>query len=270
MRFEHITLTTDYGLKDEFAGVCHGVIARIAPEVKVIDITHCIAPHDVRSGALTLVRAIQYMPPGVHLAIVDPAVGTDRRVIAVEAGESVFMGPDNGILSPAVAMLGGSSRCVEITNENFRFPDTGGATFAGRDIFAPAAAHVALGVPLEDLGPEVDPHTLVPMMLPLSHVEGDSVTGEVLWIDHFGNAQLNISASELEMLGISLADKLIVEIGGSRNEATYSMEYASHHEEGSLLVVVDSYGLLSIALYRGRASDHLGLSEATAVRLSVG
>lgn len=266
MRFDYITLTTDYGLNDEFAGVCHGVIAQIAPGARVIDITHGVEPFDVRGGALTLVRAIQYMPAGVHVAIVDPGVGTDRRAIAVEAGPSVMIGPDNGILSPAVAMLGGASRCVELTNEDYQLPRAGGQTFAGRDLFAPAAAQVALGTPLEEFGDEIDAHTLVPMLVPLCSVDADSVAGEILWIDRFGNAQLNISPGELEMLGASEGEHVEIEIGGTAIGAVFSNAYADH-EEGMILLIVDSYGLLSVSVNRGRASDILGLQSATKVRL---
>lgn len=268
MRFDYITLTTDYGLDDEFAGVCHGVIAQIAPEARVIDITHGIEPFDVRAGGLTLVRAIQYMPSGVHVAIVDPGVGTNRRAIAVEAGPSIMVGPDNGILSPAVAMLGGATRCIELTNESFQLPRVGGQTFAGRDLFAPAAAQLALGTPIEDFGNEVDPHTLVPMMVPLSSVDADSVTGEVLWIDRFGNAQLNIAPGELEMLGAAEGSEIQVEIAGSISRAVLSTAY-DNHEEGLILLVVDSYGLLSLSVNRGHAGKILGLASATSVRLQI-
>lgn len=266
MRFDYITLTTDYGLNDEFAGVCHGVIAQIAPGVRVIDITHGIEPFDVRAGALTLVRAIQYMPAGVHVAIVDPGVGTDRRAIAVEAGPSVMVGPDNGILSPAVAMLGGAGRCVELTNEDYQLPCAGGQTFAGRDLFVPAAAQIAAGTPLEEFGEEIDPHTLVPMLVPLSSVDADSVTGEILWIDRFGNAQLNISPGELEMLGASVGEQVEVEIEGAAIGAIFANAYAEH-EDGMILLIVDSYGLLSLSVNRGRASDILGLKAAARIRL---
>lgn len=266
MLFDYITLTTDYGHNDEFAGVCHGVIAQIAPGVRVIDITHGIEPFNVRAGSLTLVRAIQYMPAGVHVAIVDPGVGTGRRAIAVEAGSSVMVGPDNGILSPAVAMLGGADRSVELINDDFQLPRTGGQTFAGRDLFVPAAAQIALGTPLDEFGEEIDPHTLVPMLIPLASVDADSVTGEILWIDRFGNAQLNISPGELEMLGASIGDQIEVEIENFAIGAVFASAYANH-EEGVTLLVIDSYGMLSLSVNRGSASELFALKPAAKVRL---
>src|SRR5947207_7366315 len=165
--FDTISFLSDYGLTDEFVGVCKAVIRRIAPEALVIDICHEIPPHDVRAGSLTLARAAQYLPAGVVLGIVDPGVGGDRRAVAVEAGdgEAVFVGPDNGLLASAVAMAGGATRAVELTNDDFHLPAPG-PTFAGRDVFAPVAAHLCAGVELDQLGEATDPLSLLPGLLP--------------------------------------------------------------------------------------------------------
>ncbi|MXW89635.1 MAG: SAM-dependent chlorinase/fluorinase, partial [Acidimicrobiaceae bacterium] len=202
--YNTISFLSDYGHDDEFVGVVHSVIAAIAPHARVVDVTHGVAPCDVRAGGLALARAAQYLLPGVVLAVVDPGVGTSRRPVAVEVGEgaSVLVGPDNGLLAPAVALVGGASRAVELTNAGYRLqaqPELG-STFDGRDVFAPAAAHLCCGVPISALGPPIDPATLMPGMLPVSGREGDDLVAEVLWIDRFGNCQLNLDPAELDEL----------------------------------------------------------------------
>src|SRR5258705_3749074 len=201
-RYDTVSFLSDYGLADEFVGVVKGVIRTIAPHVTVIDLTHEIPPHDVQAGAPTLLRSVQYVPPGIVLAVVEPGVGTARRAVAVEVGKGsgVLIGPDNGLLAPAVAMSGGAARAVELTEPAYQLPSPG-ATFAGRDVFAPAAAHLCAGVELADLGPEIDPITLLPGTLPLTRVEGDAVVGQVLWVDRYGNAQLNVDPEEIAGMG---------------------------------------------------------------------
>ena len=180
MRFETVTFLSDYGTTDEFVGVVHSVIRQIAPEVRVIDLNHHVPAHDVRAGGLTLARSAQYLAPGVVLAVVDPGVGTTRKAIAVEVGDgqSILVGPDNGLLAPAVAMVGGATRAVELIDEAYRFPAPG-PTFAGRDVFAPAAAHLCNGVELTELGPEIDPFALTPAMIPITREENGELLAEV-------------------------------------------------------------------------------------------
>jgi S-adenosyl-L-methionine hydrolase (adenosine-forming) len=178
--------------------VVKAVIRDLAPHVGVIDLTHEVPPFDVRAGSLALARCIGYVPSGVVLAVVDPAVGTDRRAVAVEVagGAGVLIGPDNGLLAPAVAMAGGAERAVELTNPEYRL-EAAGATFAGRDVFAPAAAHVCNGVDLAELGPEIDPALMVPGTVPLPRADGDELVAEVLWVDRFGNCQLNVGPDDV-------------------------------------------------------------------------
>ena len=164
--YDTISFLSDYGHADEFVGVVHSVIAAIAPHVRVVDVTHGVAACDIRAGGLALARAAQYLLPGVVLAVVDPGVGTSRRPVAVEVGDgaSVLVGPDNGLLAPAVALVGGAGRAVELAGGDYRLeaqPELG-STFDGRDVFAPAAAHLCCGVPLSALGPPIDPATLMP------------------------------------------------------------------------------------------------------------
>lgn len=260
-----VSFLSDYGLTDEFVGVCKAVILRVAPDARVIDITHEIPPHDVRAGALTLARAAQYLPRGVVLGVVDPGVGTERRAVAAEVESGYLVGPDNGLLAPAVAMLGGAKRVVSLTNPAYQM-EAPGATFAGRDVFAPAAGYLASGVDVAELGDEIDPLSLVPGLVPLSRPDGDGLAGEVLWVDRFGNVQLNLDPSELAALGIRPGDRLAVVVGSERRTARWVTAYA---EAGSmeLVVVVDSYGLVSLAFDRSPAAEALGVRDGSAVTL---
>lgn len=261
-----VSFLSDYGLADEFAGVCKAVILRVAPDARVIDITHEIPPHDVRAGALTLARAAQYLPQGVVLAVVDPGVGTERRAVAAEVESGYLVGPDNGLLAPAVAMLGGAKRVVSLTNPEYQM-EAPGPTFAGRDVFAPAAGYLATGVDLAELGEEIDPLSLLPGLVPLSQPDGDGLAGEVLWVDRFGNVQLNLDPDELTTLGLRRGDRLGVVIGGEWRTARWVTTYAEA-QSMELVVVVDSYGLVSLAFDRTSAAEALGLGAGAAVTLS--
>jgi S-adenosylmethionine hydrolase len=262
-RYDTISFLSDYGYDDEFVGVVKSVIRSIEPDAAVVDITHGIAPHDVRAGSLALVRSVQYLCPGVVLAVVDPGVGTERRAIAVEVGdgESVLVGPDNGILAAAVAMVGGAGRTVVLTNAAYQL-EAPGPTFAGRDVFAPAAAHLAAGVPLEALGELVDPITLVPGMIPISRDDDGVLVAEVLWVDRYGNAQLNIGPDEVDDLGERISLRWADQVRTARRATTYG-----DLKPGEVGLIVDSYGLLSIAFDRGSAADQLKMRPGTGVSL---
>jgi S-adenosylmethionine hydrolase len=262
-----ISFLSDYGLQDEFVGVVKAVIRSIAPDVTVLDITHDVPAHDIRAGALTLARSIQYLPPGVVLAVVDPGVGSERRAVAVEVGgegeqeRAYLIGPDNGLLAPAVALSGGARRAVALTNSEYHL-DAPGPTFAGRDIFAPAAAYLCRGVELDELGEPVDPYTLLPGIVPLSRVENGGVVGEVLWVDRFGNVQLNVGPDEVEAMG----ERLLIKYGTKSRLALRVVSY-SELKTGQLGLLVDSYGLLSLALDRSPASEELRLGPGDAVTI---
>lgn len=263
-RHDTVSFLSDYGLVDEFVGVVASVIRSLAPHATVVDVTHGVPAHDVRAGALALVRSVQYLAPGVVLAVVDPAVGTDRRALAVEVGdgETVFVGPDNGLLAPAVAMAGGSTRAVELASPAHRLAGPG-PTFAGRDVFAPAAAHLCNGVDLGELGPQVDPHGLRPGILPLSRAEEGRVVGEVLWVDRFGNVQLNVGPDEIDPMG----DLVTLRWGAdTRRTARRALTYALL-KPGEVGLVVDSYGMVSVALDRRSAAEELHLRPGDAVTL---
>lgn len=261
-----VSFLSDYGLADEFVGVCKGVVLDLAPDARIVDLTHDIAPHDVRGGALTLVRAAPYLPSGVLLAVVDPGVGTDRRALAVEVEHGVLVGPDNGLLAPAVALMGGPVRVVALTNPDYQLVAPG-PTFAGRDVFAPAAGHLAAGVPIGELGEEVDPASLVPGLLPLPRVGDDgAITGEVLWVDRFGNCQLNVDPDELRACGAAPGGPVEVRFGDGSRLARWVGAYAQARPS-ELVIVVDSYGMVSLALDRRSAASECGLRAGSAVTL---
>jgi S-adenosylmethionine hydrolase len=267
LRYQTISFLSDYGHDDEFVGVVKSVLHTLAPEVAVIDITHNIAPHDIRAGGLALARASHYLAPGVVIAVVDPGVGGPRRAIAVEVGDgqSVLVGPDNGLLAPAVALCGGATAAVQLDDPAFHLVTEGdavGGTFAGRDIFAPVAAHLCLGVPLHELGTPIDAESLTPGLIPVARVEDGAIVAEVLWVDRYGNAQLNIDASDIEPLG----DTLRVRVRESARRVVRAASY-SELSTGVIGLIVDSYGLLSLCADRGSAALELRLAAGDEVRV---
>src|SRR5262245_55751106 len=191
--FDYLSFLTDYGLDDGFVAACHGVAARIAPGIRIIDITHLVPPGDVRRGAAILAQTVPYLPAGVHVAVIDPGVGTHRRPVAVAAGERVFVGPDNGVLSWAAAEPG--MRAYALTAEELWLSPVS-ATFHGRDIFAPVAAHIAAGHDVASVGEEIDPAGLVRLPPPSRTVREGTAEGEVLTVDRFGNVQLSLTADD--------------------------------------------------------------------------
>lgn len=254
--FRFITFLSDYGLEDEFVGVCRGVIKRFAPDVQILDIAHGIPPQDVSAGATVLAQAVMYMPPAVHLAIVDPGVGTPRRavVIATSSGP-LLIGPDNGVLCLAVEALGGASRAFAITNQSL-FLEAPSRTFHGRDIFAPVAARLALGMELEEVGQAVPIEGLIRIDMPPARVDDDHVHSRVVQIDHFGNLQLNFGRSELEGIGVLLGDEIEVRVGGRSFKAPYSQAF-SEVKKGGLILLEDSHRHLMLAVNMGNARETL-------------
>jgi S-adenosylmethionine hydrolase len=263
-RYDTVSLLTDYGLIDEFVGVVKAVIRDIAPHAQTIDLTHQIAPFDVRAGSLALARCISYVPAGVILAVVDPGVGGTRRSIAIEVadGEGVFVGPDNGLLAPAVAMAGGAGRAVVLTNDQYHL-SSHGATFAGRDIFAPVVAHLCNGIDLAEFGDLIDADELLPGMVPLPREEPEGLVGEVLWVDHFGNCQLNVGPDEIAEWG----DQLQVSFGESTRVATRQHTFADV-ATGAVGVVVDGCGMLALVLDRRSAAMDLGIGPGDQITLA--
>ena len=262
-----VAFLSDYGLADEFVGVCKAVMLGVLPELTIVDLTHEIPAHDVRAGALALVRSVQYLPEGsIVLAVVDPGVGSDRRLVAVETETATFLGPDNGLLAPAVAMLGGARRVVAVTSEEHRIPAPG-PTFAGRDVLAPAAAYLAAGTPIERLGGDIDPAGLVPGLVGLPNASDDgSIDAEVWWVDRFGNCQLNLGPDDLAAAGGAPGAPVALRLGARATSARWVRTY-SDAKPSELVVVVDSYGMVSLALDRRSAAAEFGLSAGSPVTL---
>ncbi|MEM9514303.1 MAG: SAM-dependent chlorinase/fluorinase [Actinomycetota bacterium] len=271
-RYDTISVLTDYGTDDEFAGVLHAVVRDLAPQVAMIDLTHGIAPFDVRGGSLALARAIAYVPVGVVLAIVDPGVATERRAIAVEVagGDGVLIGPDNGLLAPAVALAGGAERAVELTNTDYQLAAPG-ATFAGRDVFAPAAAHVCNGVELTELGPLLDVDLLMPGVVPLVQADEQRVIAQVLWVDRFGNAQLNVAPDDLaDTFGERVEVHIEHPTAGAVTRSARQVRAFAELGGGEIGLVLDSTGLLALVLDQRSAADELELAPGDQVTLVPG
>jgi S-adenosylmethionine hydrolase len=265
--YECLTFLTDYGLEDGFVGSCHGVAARIAPQLRVIDITHLVPRGDVRRGAAVLSQTVPFMPPAVHVAVVDPGVGTARRGIAVQAGAAVFVGPDNGLLSWAIQAAGGTIRAFSLTNsELWHHPVS--PTFHGRDIFMPVAARLATGISLDSVGASIAPAELVALPVPTSRMRDGDVEGEVLSVDRFGNVQLSIASADLGMLGAAPGGALVVRCGQHRLTVPYLETFAAV-ARGELVAYTDSAGLVSLAVNDGDAAQRLGLPPGAHVRLAV-
>ncbi len=264
--FDHVALLTDYGLVDEFVGVMKSVIADIAPHARITDIGHNVSAYDVRGGSLMLARAIQYVPRGVVVAVVDPGVATKRRMIALEVagGEGVLVGPDNGLLVPAAAMVGGVDRAVVLNNAELHLAAPG-ATFAGRDVFAPVAAHLCNGIPFEQLGEIVDPDILMPGLVGLPQIGVDEIITEVTWVDVYGNCQLNVGPEDVTAISGSTARLTVVVDGNERSAALVGA--FDDIAEGALGLVTDSYGMLALAKRQDSAARDIGLASGDQVVL---
>lgn len=264
-RFDTISFLSDYGYRDEFVGVVHSVIRSIDADVSVLDINHAVEAFNVRAGALALARASLYLVPGVVLAVVDPGVGVGRKGVAIEVGDgqSYLVGPDNGLLAPAVAMVGGATDAVVLDNSDYHLPGPS-VTFDGRDVFAPAAAHLCRGVPLSELGTAIDPVQLVPGVLPVSEPQDDgTLAAEVLWIDRFGNVQLNVEPDQLEGWPPTIRVS-----GGSEERIAGRVATFAEIPPMGIGLLVDSYGLLALVVGRGSAAEAIGLQEADGVTLA--
>jgi S-adenosyl-L-methionine hydrolase (adenosine-forming) len=253
-----ITFLSDYGLEDDFVGICHGVIAGLCPEARVIDLTHGIPRQDVRRGALVLQGALPYVPVGVHLAVVDPDVGAERRAIALRlADDRLMAGPDNGLLSLAAEQAGGVIEAVDIAHSKFRLEPVS-ATFHGRDIFAPVAAALARGVSLAEAGDPCDPDRLVGLTVPQPTVEDGVLRAHALYIDRFGNVGLNVEHDQLAELGLRLGRPVMVDVGNEQLKANYVRTFADV-SPGQPLVYEDAYRRLSLAFSHGSAAERLGV-----------
>jgi S-adenosylmethionine hydrolase len=265
-RYDWITFVTDYGLEDSYVGVCHGVMARIAPHARVIDVSHAVGPQDVRQGAMVLAQSVDYLPDAVHLAVVDPGVGTGRGQVALEAGGRMLVGPDNGLLVWAADALGGIDRAHALTNPDYQLSPVS-RTFHGRDVFAPAAAHLANGLEPAALGPELDPAGLVRLPLPTATLDGERLAAEVVSVDHFGNLLLSFGHADLEGAGLRLGDPVEIRVGNRTFSAAVGETFAAV-PPGALVVHEDSSRRIAISLNRGRATERLQARTGDRVVLS--
>jgi len=266
-RFRYLSFTTDYGLEDGFVAACHGVGARIAPHADIIDVTHLVPPGDVRRGAAVLAQTVPYLPPAVHVAVVDPGVGTARRAVAVAAGDSVFIGPDNGLLSWAVAAAGGAARAFSLTNRELWLSQVT-PTFHGRDIFMPVAAHLAAGADLTAAGEQVDVAGLVTLPAPERLVRDGTAAGEVLTVDRFGNVQLTLTAADAAQIGVRPGGTVLVHCGHRQLTVPFRDTFGAV-ATGELVAYTDSAGLVAIAVNGGNAAQRLGLPAGARVSITV-
>ena len=257
-----ITLTTDFGIRDTYVGIMKGVILVINPNVQVVDLTHAIPPQDIYEAAFSIYAAHSYFPRGtIHVIVVDPGVGSDRRAIVCQTDNAFFVCPDNGVLSYLLQSTENEARppvnAVEIQNKAYYLPEVSN-TFHGRDIFAPIAAHLSLGIPLEDIGPPVQ--TLVQLPIQAPELSGNTLTGQIVKIDRFGNAITNISESAIAGLESASTGEISayeIRIGSIRLNR-FNRVYAESGV-GKPLAIIGSSGLLEIAINSGNAKESLGL-----------
>ena len=264
-----IVFQTDYGRSDGFVGICHGVMARIAPDARVIDLTHAVPRQDVLRGAVELARAVPYMPTdAVYVAVVDPGVGSDRGAIATAAGAALLVGPDNGLLSLAWERFGGPVDAVDVATSEFRL-EPASSTFHGRDLFAPVAASLAVGADLTDAGEPIAVESLNALEIPAPRIWPDRIVAHVVRTDRFGNVALNVRHEDLADGPLRLGQPLAIESAGERVGARFARTFEDVHP-GELMLYEDSTSTLALAVNRGSAADLLRLRRDDEVVLHQG
>ena len=268
--YDTVSFLSDLGYESEHVGVVKAVIRESAPHVVVIDLTHGIAPFDTRGASLSLARAVPYLTEGIVIAAVDPGTSSERRLVAVEVagGAGIFIGPDNGVLAPGVALAGGAERAVVLDRDELHLA-TPGTTFVARDVFAPIAALLANGDDLFDVGTEIDPSLLLPGIVPIPREENGGFECEVLWVDRFGNCQLNVSLDDLESAWVNPVERVRVSFGETTRNFVVVQSFAAMGQ-GAAGLVIDSAGLLCVAVDSGSATEQLGLGEGQQVTLQPG
>ncbi|MET9019748.1 SAM-dependent chlorinase/fluorinase [Actinopolymorpha sp. NPDC004070] len=283
-----IAFLTDYGTRDGFAAVCHGVAATRAPAARVLDVTHDVPPQDVRHGSVVLARVARHLPPAVYVAVVDPGVGTARRGLALRAGTSMLVGPDNGLLPPAADVLGGVTDAYALTNPALWLPEVE-RTFHGRDVFMPVGAFLAGGGPLGEVGDQVDAGSLVRLPAPARTRTAASLTAEVTYVDHYGNVQVAGDEADLALLAdwavqgwvdvVAAAPVRTVqtgeaagagqagEPGGVRDRARVGRAFGDV-PAGELLAYLDSDRRLALAVNEGSAAARLRVRGGSLVTVA--
>lgn len=260
-----ITFLTDFGLEDDFVGTCHGVMKRVAPEVEIIDLTHGIEPQSILQGALVLANTVPFLPEAVHLAVVDPGVGSERRALALRAGGRFFVGPDNGLLIPAAEKAGGVEAAHEISNPEYVLEPVS-ATFHGRDVFAPAAAYLASGTELAQLGTAVEPDSLIRLELPQPEISQRRIRAQCLYVDRFGNMQLNLNRGHLERCGVEPGQQVEIEHAGDRWYAVAARTFADARP-GEIILYEDAYNNVALAISGGNAAQTFNVSAGDDLRI---
>lgn len=253
-----IALLSDFGLKDVYVGVMKGVIAQINPHLTVVDLTHQIPPQNIAAARFSLMNAYPYFPLGtVHVAVVDPGVGSQRRGIAIQTDTGFLVGPDNGLFSGVLAQTRVVA-AVELTNSKYWLTSTLSTTFHGRDIFAPVGAHLASGVPIEQLGESIDAKTLTSLTLPERTLTASGIVGCIQYIDHFGNLVTNIPAADVQekTWSVAVGNKIIP------NSQTYSDQPL-----GEVVALIGSHGWIEIAVNGGSAQQELQLNWGASIQV---
>lgn len=270
-----VSLLTDFGGRDPSAAICRGVILGIAPHARLVDVSHQVDKYQIRDGALLLWCALPYLPVGVHIAVVDPGVGTVRRPVALAVARGdVLVGPDNGLLIPAAERLGGVRAAHLLEADAYRLPDVS-PSFHGRDVFAPAGAHLATGTPLSALGPALDPASLVRLAWPRPHIGGDLLHVQVIYVDTFGNVKLAAEPADLERAVGRLQQGAMLEVSwsgstnGIRSARIPWADTFGSVAAGALLLYADSYGRLCLAQNQGSAAAQLGLTPDLVLRIGL-
>lgn len=264
-----IVLMTDYGYRDTYVGVLKGVLKSINPEADIIDLTHGIERHNVFEAALMLAASAKYFPKGtIFVVVVDPGVGSERRAVVIETSNYILVGPDNGCLT-ILAEQDGVKRVVDISNTKYSLPETS-HTFHGRDIFAPVAAWISRGVPIEELGPQIPYEALVKIHINEPKVDTVSrvITGEVIYVDVYGNLMTNIHKDQVEMLSPLISSRIELEVNGQTRVCTYEMSF-SRVPVGELACYINSWGYFEIAVNMGNASKILGAGRGSKIRVKM-
>jgi S-adenosylmethionine hydrolase len=261
-----VSFLSDFGHQDDFVGSCHGVIKRLAPDAQILDVTHGIPPQAIMQGALVLRSTLPYFPEGVHLAVVDPGVGSTRRALVLQdAGGRLFVGPDNGLLVPAAEAAGPIAAAHELTSPAHRLEPVS-HTFHGRDVFAPAAAHLTLGVAPAELGAALDPASLVRLDLPQPEIGQNRIRATVLYVDRYGNVQVNLDAEHLRHADVLPGAEVELELATERYYATVARTFADVRP-GDLLLYEDAYRNVSIAIHGGDAARLLKARPGQELRI---
>ena len=273
VRTPFVSLLSDFGSRDPSAGIMRAVVAGICPEANVVDISHDVDKFSIRDGALLLWSAAPYLPIGAHVAVVDPGVGTARKGVALQTARGDYLvGPDNGLLMPAAARLGGITAVHLLEEPRYALPDPS-TSFHGRDIFAPAGAHLAAGVAIDELGRAVDPRRLLDLEWPRPEIARGILRSQAIYVDTFGNVKLSALADDLSaaLPGLRFGERLLLRVGEGQDRREVSLSWASTFgevPEGAPLLTADSYGRVALSVHQGSAARTYGIAVDTRLEVA--